>query len=113
MPRENIIRDNLATNLEVLEKGLVLLDKEHPLPNAIGGKGSIDLLAKDQVGKYVIIELKRSDSAARQALFEVLKCMPLFREKHGIKTHEIRCLIITPARNIITNHGPAAYWTKG
>ena len=95
MPLESDIRDRLAGNLGVLEEGLTFVEKEHKLPNEVGGKGTIDILARDQVGKFVIIELKRSDAAARQALFEILKYMPLFRKLHGIGEHEIRCLIVS------------------
>ena len=42
---ENSIRDKLAQRLEVLEPGLQLIDVEYPLPNQMGTKGFIDILA--------------------------------------------------------------------
>ena len=95
MPSENDIRDKLSKTLEVLEPGLVLLEVNHKLPNDVGAKGFIDILAKDKYGNLVIIELKRSDQAARQALFEILKYMPLFRRQHGTPAHRIRCFIVS------------------
>ena len=95
MAKENVIRDKLCTSLEILEPGLTLIEKNHKLPNAVGAKGFIDILAKDRFGNLVIIELKRSDQAAREALFEILKYMPLFRRQHGVPAHRIRCFIIS------------------
>jgi|GEM_PF-2635049 len=95
MPKESVIRDRLTKKLDVLEPGLTLVEVNHKLPNDAGAKGFIDILAKDQVGNIVIIELKRSDQAARQAMFEILKYMPLFRQHHGIPAHRIRCFIVS------------------
>jgi hypothetical protein len=95
MPKESEIRDRLTKKLDVLEPGLTLVEVNHKLPNDAGAKGFIDILAKDQVGNIVIIELKRSDQAARQAMFEILKYMPLFRQHHGIPAHRIRCFIVS------------------
>src|ERR1700722_17291225 len=95
MPLEIDIRDRLSKNLCVLEPGLTLVEVNHKLPNDSGAKGFIDVLAKDQIGNIVIIELKRSDQAARQAMFEILKYMPLFRQHHGIPAHRIRCFIVS------------------
>lgn len=58
------IRDQLASRLEILEPGLVFLAKEYLLPNTIGSKGFIDILAKDRFGNRVIIEVKRSNATA-------------------------------------------------
>jgi len=95
MPKENVIRDKLAQTLEKLEPGLTLVEVNHKLPNDVGAKGFIDILARDRLGNLVIIELKRSDQAARQALFEILKYMPLFRQQHGLPAHRIRCFIVS------------------
>ncbi|MGN2386238.1 endonuclease NucS domain-containing protein [Pseudomonas syringae] len=58
---ESKIRDYLSDNLELIEKGLMLIKKEFPLENSHGAGGSIDILAKDKLGHYVVIEIKRSD----------------------------------------------------
>jgi RecB family endonuclease NucS len=87
---ETAIRKSLAKQLEVLEPGLRLIEEEHHLPNYLGGKGYVDIWAKDAQGMHVIIELKRSDSAARSALNEVFKYVALFRMNHGVPAHRIR-----------------------
>ena len=95
MPDEDIIRDHLSKTLDILEPKLTLIEVNHKLPNNVGAKGFIDILARDKLGNLVIIELKRSDQAARQALFEILKYMPLFRRQHGTPAHRIRCFIVS------------------
>jgi hypothetical protein len=48
MPSESDIRDKLSQTLEVLEPGLVLVEVNHKLPNDVGAKGFIDILALNQ-----------------------------------------------------------------
>ncbi len=95
MAKEDTIRDKLSATLDVIEPGLELLETEHRLPNDAGAGGRVDILAKDSLGNLVIIELKRSDQAARAALFEILKYMPLFRHYHNVPAHRIRCIIVS------------------
>jgi hypothetical protein len=94
-PLESKIRDALAQNLEVLEPGLELVEKEYKLPNPLGGKGFVDILARDGFRVLVVVELKRSDSAARQALHEMFKYTALLRQNHGIGDDAIRCAIVS------------------
>lgn len=95
VPSENTIRDKLVATLDVLEPGLTLVERNHALPNAVGAKGFIDILARDRLGTFVIIELKRSDQSSREALFEILKYIPLFIRLHGVQPHRIRCFIVS------------------
>jgi hypothetical protein len=95
MTTEAALRDELASKLSLIEPGLTLIETEHPLPNTLGAKGFIDILARDRFGNRVIIELKRSNQTARQALHEVLKYVPLFVGCHGLPRHRIRCLIVS------------------
>lgn len=95
VPNENVIRDKLAKSLTLLEPGLTLIEKNHLLPNKAGAKGFVDILARDRLGHYVVIELKRSDQAAREAMHEILKYMRLFMEHHGVEAHKIRCFIVS------------------
>jgi RecB family endonuclease NucS len=78
---EDEIRDLLANQLEVLEPGLCLIEKEKYIPNPLGTRGFIDLLARDASGHFVLIELKRSDASAREAIHEILKYV------EGVKYH--------------------------
>jgi hypothetical protein len=64
---ENDLRDYLATNPSVIEKGLILIQKEYDTKEA----GRIDLLCKDKNGNSVVIELKKgkkSDEVVGQIL---------------------------------------------
>ncbi|RMO83536.1 hypothetical protein ALQ34_02300 [Pseudomonas syringae pv. maculicola] len=92
---ESIIRDKLAVNLEILEAGLQLLDIESYLPNRQGTRGFVDLLARDKNGKYVIIEIKRSKSASRDALHEVLKYLEGLKSNYSIRESELRVFIVS------------------
>lgn len=102
MPNESAIQNKLSKKLDVIEPGLKLLEVNHKLPNPVGAKGFIDILAKDRYGNHVIIELKRSDHSAREAFNEILKYMPLFREQYGIQPHQVRCLIVSTAWRELT-----------
>ncbi|MFK1323977.1 endonuclease NucS domain-containing protein [Pseudomonas aeruginosa] len=92
---ESVIRDKLALKLDLLEEGLELLDIEKYLPNRQGTRGFIDLLAKDKNGKYVIIELKRSEAASREALHEVLKYLEGLKLNYSIRDSELRVFIVS------------------
>ena len=92
---EERIRDFLAINLNTIESDLILIRKEYRLPNSLGSSGSIDILAKDSLGHYVIIEIKRSDQAARAALHELTKYVALLRSSLGVPAEKIRALLIS------------------
>ncbi|MBA3546218.1 MAG: DUF91 domain-containing protein [Nannocystis sp.] len=92
--KENVIRDKLAANLSVLEAGLTLLKVEPHLPDSLAS-GFIDILARDRMGLLVLIELKRSDSAARQAIQELFKYISLVVRNFGVPRSKIRCLIVS------------------
>ncbi len=92
---ECTIRDNLAKQLGILERGLELVATEYPLPNPYGSKGYIDILAKDGFGNRVIVELKRSNQSARQAIHEIFKYAALLRSKEGLLYGKLRCLIVS------------------
>ena len=95
MVSEAQLRDQLAVNLDMLEEGLTLIEKEHRLVNPIGAKGFVDILACDKYGNRVLIELKKSNTAARQALHELCKYIALFRFNHGLPAHQIRCFVVS------------------
>ncbi|MFT3837947.1 MAG: endonuclease NucS [Myxococcaceae bacterium] len=93
MQPEARIRDHLARNLDLIEPGLTLIEAEFKLPNPAGAKGFIDILARDRLGHLVVIELKRSDEAARAALHELHKYLALLRGAHGVEPHQVRCMV--------------------
>src|SRR5438477_20759 len=65
------LRDELSKRLDLLEPGLTLQAVEFRLPNRQGASGSIAILATDRVSATVIIEIKKSNQTAGQALHEL------------------------------------------
>lgn len=93
--KESLIRDRLAVNLGVLDVRLRLVCKELPLPNAHGAGGFIDIMAKDELGHNVIIEIKRSDQAARAALHELTKYVALLKSELGVLKAHLRAILVS------------------
>lgn len=78
---ESALRDQIAQHLTDLEDGLELITTEYSLQSLDGAGGRIDILAKDSCGQTVIIEIKRSNETARQALHELSKYITLIQEQ--------------------------------
>ena len=95
MASEDKIRDYLADNLQIIEDGLTLIKKEQYLPNDQGASGFVDIFCKDKSGKIVIIEIKRSDAASRQAIHELYKYIALVKKTKLLKNSEIRLILIS------------------
>ena len=89
------IRDYVAADLDLIERGLVLIDTEFHLPNKQGASGFLDIFARDMVGKLVIIEIKRTDAAAREAIQELYKYISLVREKFLVKDTDVRLILLS------------------
>jgi hypothetical protein len=94
---EDQLRDTLATQIDVLEPDLNFLEKEKYIPNSLGTRGFIDLLARDGQGHLVLIELKRTDAAAREAIHEILKYVEGVKAYLGVNDHEIRVFVVSTA----------------
>lgn len=95
IPREKDIRDHLAQNLSLIEDGLILKQVEMKVENPDGADGFIDIFAEDRWNHKVVIELKRSDQAARQALHEVFKYTELLRRNSGLRDSQLRVIIVS------------------
>lgn len=95
MVNESKIRDFLSDNLNIIENGLELIDTEYHISNSYGASGRIDILARDIYGHYIIIEIKRSNQTARQALHEIHKYVGLLRLKFKLPSDKIRCIIVS------------------
>src|ERR1035438_6386845 len=91
--KEFEIRDQLAHNLDLIEGGLSLIEKEAMLPNDKGAKGFLDIFCRTASGKYLIIEVKRSDTAARDAIQELVKYVALLKQNLLVKDTEIRLMV--------------------
>lgn len=92
---ENIIRDKLAEKLNLFESELSLISVEKYLKNSRGTKGFVDILAKDNLNRFVLIELKRSNAASREALHEVIKYFEGIKEEKSLKDNEIIVYIVS------------------
>ena len=71
---ERDLEDYLSVNLDVVEGGLELVERQKELP----GVGRLDILAKDREGNFVVIELKAGQADERavgqlQAYLEYLR----------------------------------------
>ncbi|NYF09774.1 hypothetical protein HDC94_000930 [Leifsonia sp. AK011] len=95
IPRESVIRDKLAERLDLIEPNLELVAVEHYLPNPDGASGFVDILVRDARGDLVIIELKRDDKSARQALHELEKYVGLMSQVSGLRTDQMRCILVS------------------
>jgi hypothetical protein len=95
MAKESELRDWLSENLHKIEPGLVLIAKEFHLKGYENSSGFVDILAKDQYGLHVVIELKRSESTAREAAHELIKYTHLLRQEYGIGNEDVRCILVS------------------
>ena len=91
--KESGLRDLIAKDIRKLKPGLTLLQKEQYIPNRHGTKSFIDLYAKDERNRHVLVELKRSTAASRQALHEVSKYIEAVKQHFGAKDSEIVVII--------------------
>lgn len=86
----------LSKNLHLIEPGMTLVATNYAVANNVSGaSGSFDILALDQFKNKVIIEVKRSDQAARQALHELSKYISLFMEAGKVSRNKIRCFVLS------------------
>lgn len=92
---EEKIREKLARKLDVFDDGLELLDQESFLPNKNGTRGFVDILASDSHHRFVLIELKRSKVASREAIHEVFKYIEGVKENKSLRNDEIVAYIVS------------------
>jgi len=92
---EASIRDHIATHLDMIEMGLALVDTEFHLPAHQGSSGFLDIFARDAAGKLVIIEIKRTNAAAREAIQELYKYVPLLRQRFLVKDTDVRLILLS------------------
>jgi hypothetical protein len=92
---EDELRDHLAANLGLIEPGLTLIATNYAIKTLLGANGALDILAKDTYGCFVIIEVKRSDQAARQALHELSKYISAFLTTQQVDEQKLRCFVVS------------------
>lgn len=93
--KEAELRDRLAENIAVIAPDLTLLKTEQYIPAGLGTRGFIDLYAKDANGHHVLIELKKSDASAREAIHEIHKYAEGIKAHFGARDDEIRIFIVS------------------
>ena len=91
--KESQIRDLLIDNLHVIDPTYRLLIKEAYLPSKIGTSSFIDILACNETGKYIVIEVKKSNVTGRQALHELFKYLEAIKESLAVKTDDIELVV--------------------
>lgn len=96
---ESELRDLISLDINKLKSGLTLLHKEQYIPNEFGTRGFIDLYAKDESGNHVLIEIKRSNAASREALHEVNKYVEGVKQHFCVKDSEIHVIIASTEWN--------------
>lgn len=89
------LRDLLASQISTLEDGLEVLKTEAYLPSEIGTRSFIDILAKDTGGRWILIELKRSNAASREAIHEIYKYVEAVKGHLGARDDELRAIIVS------------------
>lgn len=101
--KEFALRDYLAANMDLIEPGLELLGKEHYLRNNNGTSGFVDILAKDEYERLVVIEIKVDKSSEREAITELMKYVALLRNSRGLRNSELRLIVVsTDWRELLT-----------
>ncbi|MCD4667157.1 MAG: endonuclease NucS, partial [Sulfurimonas sp.] len=91
---ENTIREKLFSRLSTCFPNLTPLSQEVYLK--IGNKKSfIDILAQDEDNNYVIIELKRTNQASRQALHEIFKYTEFVKKNYAVNDESIKIMIVS------------------
>lgn len=93
VPSEANLRNQLAARLDLIEYGLHDPKIEYNLSNKDGTRGRVDILARERHGRLVVIEVKRSKKATREALHEVGKYMELLSRAEGYASDRIRAII--------------------
>jgi hypothetical protein len=95
MQSEDSIRDYISQNLQLIDPELRFLNKEYKLPNYVGSKGFVDILATDIFNNYVIVEIKRSKASSRETLQEIVKYVGLIKQNFQARDSEIRVIILS------------------
>lgn len=87
------LRDLISVQLEAIETGLTLVKKEQFIPNDLGTRSFIDLLARDRDDRWVLIELKRSGASSREAIHEIYKYVEGAKAHLRVRDDEVRAII--------------------
>jgi len=92
---EKEIRILIANNIKGFNPKLEVIDQEYKVEMDDGTWGSIDILAKDELGYLTIIELKKSKHSERSAIQQLFKYSAMIKEDLSISQEKIRRVIIS------------------
>ncbi|MEL6501070.1 MAG: endonuclease NucS domain-containing protein, partial [Cyanobacteria bacterium J06623_1] len=106
---EHHIRDYLIENIKLLSPELTFLEKEFKIKPTDGSRGYIDILAT-ALGKYVIVEIKRSDQSARSTTNEIAKYVEGLKRNLSLNNDDIRVVVVSTHWKELTV--PYAYMAK-
>jgi hypothetical protein len=90
------IVEYLVANPEVLEPGLTFLGVEHPVSDASGETGFLDLLFRDRENWHLIVEVKVRASQIDEAIGKLGRHRRLFAEMNHIEPTRIRRMLACP-----------------
>jgi hypothetical protein len=90
------IVEYLIAHQHVLEPGLTLLGAEHPVSDASGETGFIDLLFRDREDWHLIVEVKVKASQIDEAIGKLGRHRRLFAEMNHIDRSRVRRLLACP-----------------
>ena len=90
------IVEYLIANPDVLEPGLTLLGAEHPVSDASGETGFLDLLFRDRENRHLIVEVKVKASQIDEAIGKLGRHRRLLAEMNHIEPTRIRRLLACP-----------------
>ena len=90
------IVEYLIANPDVLEPGLTFLGAEHPVSDASGETGFLDLLFRDRENLHLIVEVKVKACQIDEAIGTLGRHRRLFAEMNHIEPTRIRRLLACP-----------------
>ncbi|NIY74033.1 DUF91 domain-containing protein [Thalassospira sp. HF15] len=93
--KEADIRQMLARKLHLIDADLELTAEEHRIVLPDGRTAVIDILAKDNVGRFYVIELKKSKNSARSAVQQLFKYAAFLKKKYNLRSDQITCVAVS------------------
>jgi hypothetical protein len=90
------IVEYLIANPDVLEPGLTFLGAEHPVSDASGETGFLDLLFRDRENRHLIVEVKVKASQVDEGIGKLGRHRRLFAEMNHIEPSRVRRLLACP-----------------
>ncbi len=91
--KEKELKKLIKDNIQKLKPDLTFIDQELYIKVDNNTKNFIDIYATDQAKRHVLIEIKTSKTATREAIHEIIKYVENFKKAYGAKDSEIHVII--------------------